>query len=130
MTALVVPFVAGALFAAVAVASAQDRGAAAVMYVQGFMAPGMLEVCKVTLPDAAARMDVALAQWRAKHQATVAEGERELRAASARDGVDLDRVLASRREALLRELRAMDPAARVERCVTLIDILENEALSR
>ena len=59
--------------------SAQDR-AAAVMYVQSIMAPAMLEVCKVALPDGAARMDVALAQWRERNQAPVAEGERDLRA--------------------------------------------------
>jgi len=106
--------------------SAQDR-AAAVMYVQSIMAPAMLEVCKVALPDGAARMDVALAQWRERNQAPVAEGERDLRAASARDGVDLDRKLASRRESLVRQLRAMEPAGRVERRVTLIDILEHEA---
>jgi len=112
--------------AAPADASAQDR-ATAVMYVQSIMAPAMLEVCKVALPDGAARMDVALARWRERNQATVAEGERDLRAASARDGVDLDRKLASRRESLLRQLHAMEPAGRVERCATLIDILEHEA---
>lgn len=126
MTIRVMPFVAGALFATVAVASAEDR-AAAVMFVQSFMAPAMLEVCKQALADGAARMDVALARWREKNQATVADGERDLRAASARDGIDLDRMLASRRESLLRQLRAMEPAGRLERCVTLIDILEDEA---
>jgi len=126
MTTRVVPFVAGALCATVAVASAQGR-AAAVMFVQAFMAPAMLEVCKVTLPDGASRMDVALAQWREKNQTTVAEGERDLRAASARDGTHLDAMLASRRESLVRQLWAMEPAGRVERCVILIDILEDEA---
>ena len=126
MTIRVGPVVGGALFTMVTVAFAQDH-TAAVMYVQSIMAPAMLEVCKGTLPDGASRMDIALAQWREKNQALVAEGERELRTASARDGVDLDVKLVSRRESMVRQLRAMDPTGRIERCVTLIDILENEA---
>lgn len=107
--------------------AAADDHEAAVMYVQSFMAPAMLEVCKGILPNGAARLDGLLAQWREKNQPTLAQGERDLRAAGAGGGAGLDAMLASRRESLVRELRAMPPAGRAERCVILIDILEQEA---
>ncbi len=126
MTTLTVPFLAGALFATVAVASAQDH-TAAVMYVQSFMAPAMIEVCRVALPGSGARQEALLVRWREKNRETIAQGERDLRAARRGEGTSLEAALDSKRDALLQQLRAMSEPARIERCLTLMDILESES---
>jgi len=126
MTTRAASFLAVALLATLAVASAQDH-TAAVGYVQSFMAPTMIGVCRVALPGSGARLDVLLVEWREKNKETIAQGERDLRASMRVDGPSLEAALDSKRDALLQQLRAMSDSARIARCLALMDILESES---
>jgi len=117
---------AGILLAGSAAAQVPDQ-TAALMYVQSYVSPALIEVCKGVMPGTGARLDDALPRWRDRNRDLIAQGERVLQSVARGEGSNMEATLATQRDALLQQFRALPAPDQTERCGSLLGVLESEA---
>ncbi len=89
-------------------AAPSDKDAnAAAMYIQSYVTPALLGVCKVSSPEMAAEFDAALARWQETNKIAVARGEVVLREQAKLEGTDLDKFNFEQRKSMVERLKAM-----------------------
>ena len=115
------------MLAAVLTEGISDTDAqASIMYMQSYVVPALFEVCKSGLPDRANEFEKAMTAWSEKHRVIVATGESIVRKRAKQENTDVDSAFAARREAMVSELKALDPQKKVERCDSLLKLTRAE----
>ena len=109
-------------------AAPSDKDAnAAAMYIQSYVTPALLGVCKVSSPEMAAEFDAALARWQETNKIAVARGEVVLREQAKLEGTDLDKFNFEQRKSMVERLKAMPVSEQRESCADILELIRDES---
>lgn len=111
----------------IAVAPSAEDGNAAVMYIQSYVNPALVRICKVSTPESATEFDAALATWQETNRKSIARGELVLREQTRLEGKDFDKELRDARKLMVDQLESMAESQRRVSCADILEVLRDES---